>query len=403
MRTLVGLICLAGMILIAGSVALAASDPGRQREELEKYPIESLQLAGTLNLGGQQFGLIRAPNQLVYRVKVGSYVGDHEGRVTAIATDVITVSESAPDGTERRIRLKSGTPTRSNAQTAETFASDCENEIRAHAFVTEITGRGQINGGARYQIVFRGEAGSTVKAECQRANGMPIVSYTDIEQNDRPHWGVVGRPKTSPVGASLCDSEAQNESFYEQLHSDDSRRMIARRVSRKGDTLSLRLDDGKQTQLTDQLRGCSEGAPNCTRYRFWEWRAKEHAYVIYVVDYENTFFLIVDARDGERTPLSGYPVWSPSGDWIALSGGESGGFDNVSLEIQRSRKPDDKSAFHQDYGSGPYCIAGWNDERSLDVRAVIKGRPGELYKHATRKLEFDGETWRWLEPVLDAH
>jgi hypothetical protein len=389
-----------GFIFLIGMSALAAPETAREHEILENYPLDSLQLAGTLSGGEELFGLIRTPDQLVHRVKVGSYIGEHQGRVTAIAKDRVTIVEPAnePDGvSERKIELKAGPTQPTKVATLETLATDCEKEIRAHAVVTEIVSRGSTRDSVnRYQVVFRGQPGSTVKANCIRGNEKPLVSYAEIEQDGHPHWGAEGRSKLSPVGASPCDSKAEVEAFNELLHSDDSKRLIARRVSRLNEVLTLQLDGGKQIQLKDELRGCDEGTPDCTRYRFLEWRSKEHAYLVYVLDYENTYFLVIDAQ-GKRSSLSGYPIWSPSGRWFALSAGESGGFDNVSFLVQDARVPSDKPAFLENFGSGSFCVASWLSDRALAVQTVQNGKPGELYTYVTRRLEYDGANWHWSD------
>lgn len=74
-------------------------DPDRRREELEAFPLDSLKMSGTLGgTGGQQRGLVMTPDRVVHRVRVGNYLGQNEGRITAINEDRIELVELVSDG-----------------------------------------------------------------------------------------------------------------------------------------------------------------------------------------------------------------------------------------------------------------------------------------------------------------
>lgn len=74
-------------------------DPDRRREELEAFPLDSLRMSGTLGpTDGDVRGLVMAPDRVVHRVRVGNYVGQNEGRITAILEDRIELVELVTDG-----------------------------------------------------------------------------------------------------------------------------------------------------------------------------------------------------------------------------------------------------------------------------------------------------------------
>ena len=73
-------------------------DPNRRKEPLEEFPLDSLDMVGTIGTGGGQVALVMAPDKVTYRVRPGMYLGQSDGRVTAVAPDGITLVELIPDG-----------------------------------------------------------------------------------------------------------------------------------------------------------------------------------------------------------------------------------------------------------------------------------------------------------------
>lgn len=74
-------------------------DQNRPREPLESYPLDSLKMSGTIGVGSAVEGLVRDPDGVVHRVRVGNYVGQNYGRITAIDEDRIELVELVPNGT----------------------------------------------------------------------------------------------------------------------------------------------------------------------------------------------------------------------------------------------------------------------------------------------------------------
>lgn len=73
-------------------------DRARPREFLEQYPLDSLRMVGTLNLGGVRYALVKTADGLINRVRVGNHMGQSEGRVTAIDDSEIRLLEIVSDG-----------------------------------------------------------------------------------------------------------------------------------------------------------------------------------------------------------------------------------------------------------------------------------------------------------------
>ena len=73
-------------------------DPNRRKEPLEQYPLDSLDMVGTLGDGGGMIGLVMAPDRVTHRIRPGAYLGQSDGRVTAVHEDRIELVELVPDG-----------------------------------------------------------------------------------------------------------------------------------------------------------------------------------------------------------------------------------------------------------------------------------------------------------------
>jgi type IV pilus assembly protein PilP len=73
-------------------------DPNRRKETLEQYPLDSLDMVGTLGRGQGLIALVMAPDKVTHRVRPGAYLGQSDGRVTAVREDGIELVELVPDG-----------------------------------------------------------------------------------------------------------------------------------------------------------------------------------------------------------------------------------------------------------------------------------------------------------------
>jgi type IV pilus assembly protein PilP len=80
----------------AASLSKLAPDPNRPREPLEAFPLESIQMMGTITQEAETFALVRAgPN--LYRVRKGNYMGQNFGVITGIEDSQIALKELVQD------------------------------------------------------------------------------------------------------------------------------------------------------------------------------------------------------------------------------------------------------------------------------------------------------------------
>lgn len=72
-------------------------DTTRRKEELEAFPLDGLKMVGTVNMKSNLWGLVKASDGTIYRVKVGNYMGKNYGKIIRIVSDKIELMEIVPD------------------------------------------------------------------------------------------------------------------------------------------------------------------------------------------------------------------------------------------------------------------------------------------------------------------
>jgi type IV pilus assembly protein PilP len=85
---------------IAGGPAAGGTrpDPERSREFLEQFPLDTLRMVGTLQLGDTNYGLVQTSDGLIHRVVPGNYMGQNDGRIISITDSEIELVEIISDG-----------------------------------------------------------------------------------------------------------------------------------------------------------------------------------------------------------------------------------------------------------------------------------------------------------------
>ncbi len=82
----------------AGNGSGPRPDANRRKQVLEDYPLDSLDMVGTIGTGRGQVALVMVPEKVTYRVRPGDYMGQSDGRVTGVFEDRIELMELVPDG-----------------------------------------------------------------------------------------------------------------------------------------------------------------------------------------------------------------------------------------------------------------------------------------------------------------
>jgi len=89
--------------------SLLAGELKRRKEPLEAYPLDNMNMVGSVTKQGLPFALLRVDG-LLYQVKVGDYMGQNYGRVLRISdTDLVlreVVQDAAGEWIERNSTLQ---------------------------------------------------------------------------------------------------------------------------------------------------------------------------------------------------------------------------------------------------------------------------------------------------------
>ncbi|UCE88971.1 MAG: pilus assembly protein PilP [Pseudomonadota bacterium] len=96
--------------LVTAVEGLEAPDVGRKREALEQFDRDALKYVGQMQKQDDNWALVKAPDDTVYKVQVGSHLGRNHGEILAISESDILVEETVSDGaggwTKRKAALK---------------------------------------------------------------------------------------------------------------------------------------------------------------------------------------------------------------------------------------------------------------------------------------------------------
>lgn len=75
-----------------------APDPLRRKEELEQFPLDSLSMKGTMAQSDTMWALVTTPENTLYHVRVGNYMGLNNGQITRITEEEVELTEIISDG-----------------------------------------------------------------------------------------------------------------------------------------------------------------------------------------------------------------------------------------------------------------------------------------------------------------
>jgi len=92
------LVPVGGPSVSSQSSAVLAAAKAHATQELESYPLDSMTMVGSLQQGGKSHALLLVENRL-HDVKVGDWIGQNYGQITAITDSQITLRETVQDPT----------------------------------------------------------------------------------------------------------------------------------------------------------------------------------------------------------------------------------------------------------------------------------------------------------------
>lgn len=83
----------------AGGSGGAQPDMNRPKEPLESFALETLKMVGVLKQKNAIYAVIKTPENTIYRVRTGNYLGQNFGKVVAITDTEVKLKETVQDST----------------------------------------------------------------------------------------------------------------------------------------------------------------------------------------------------------------------------------------------------------------------------------------------------------------
>jgi type IV pilus assembly protein PilP len=78
------------------SAKLLAPELARPKEPLESFPLDTMQMVGSLVKEGKPVALVKV-NNLLYQVRSGNYLGQNYGRITKVSENEVALREIVQD------------------------------------------------------------------------------------------------------------------------------------------------------------------------------------------------------------------------------------------------------------------------------------------------------------------
>lgn len=85
-----------GQSLPAEKSALIEPELNRRKQPLEAFPLDTMNMVGSLNKGGKLVGLVKV-DSLLYQVAPGNYLGQNFGRILKVEENQIVLREIVQD------------------------------------------------------------------------------------------------------------------------------------------------------------------------------------------------------------------------------------------------------------------------------------------------------------------
>jgi hypothetical protein len=151
--------------------------------------------------------------------------------------------------------------------------------------------------------------------------------------------------------------------------------------TRKGDTLTLNLENGKSKKYTGNSAACSDDdVSKCIIFRVRRYFPQSHSYVIQRALYECGTYLFVNRRSGSETVMREIPTLSPNAQY-ALSIDQSDACERkYDIAIWSIEADPPKLEFkYQAKEYENWDVTAWEDDTHIKVKA--SGQQAELVRN----------------------
>jgi hypothetical protein len=139
------------------------------------------------------------------------------------------------------------------------------------------------------------------------------------------------------------------------------------KVSRKGDVLTIKLDNGKTKKLG---KTCDIEEPNCALFDLFGYRPAQNVYVVRWIGADGGGFSLISGKTGKEWDLSAEFYFSPSGRWVADIGSEN----HTSMRIWSLSAGEAKQEVHYETAWDSATFLGWDGENRFRFQVIRDGK-----------------------------
>lgn len=150
-------------------------------------------------------------------------------------------------------------------------------------------------------------------------------------------------------------------------------------ITRKSDTLTLRLDGGKSKTYVSNLAACdgeNADVSKCIAFNVLRYFPQTRSYLIGAYHYECGHYLFVSRRTGSETAMFAIPVMSPNGKYLlSVDQDDACGrsYDITIWSVQTD--PPELEFKYQAKQYENWSVVTWEDDRHIAMKAWISGKP----------------------------
>ncbi len=143
-------------------------------------------------------------------------------------------------------------------------------------------------------------------------------------------------------------------------------------VTRSGDALTFRLDDGTTTTIHSNSRACRQiPVGDCVVYRLVGYMAASRQFVLRLSGYESTSVSLVSRRTGGITELEGFPHLSPGGrQFVTVAASDAWTINNPIAIYSNTDPPKLVWRFPQPREYEEYTFDGWQGDDRVNLHTI---------------------------------
>ena len=192
-------------------------------------------------------------------------------------------------------------------------------------------------------------------------------------------------PKQAPIVCNIQDN-VEDAACQQELKG---------LFTRKGDELTLELDNGKSKTYTGNRAACdgdNTDAEKCLVYTVRRYFPQIRSYVVEQGYYECGNYLIVNRHSGTETTMKEIPVLSPNAKYLILTD-QSDACDR-DFEIGLWSTQTDTLKLEFQYNAKRYEnweVKGWKDDTHIEMKAFIGDDPS--YQQSAELVRKESGSW----------